>query len=293
MPPATYGRYVAKRIFISYRRDDSAGQTGRLRDILVEQLGDDCVFLDVDNIPLGANFIEELKQEVASCALLFVIIGNQWLSLRDRTGRRRIDNPGDSVRLEVVTALQKNIPVVPILLDGTEIPAADALPMEMKELAFRNGIEINHPTFRADVERLVHKLKPQVGNKRRLSTFEVLLFSFCNWLLFGALAIAIVAISFVPVATLPDYSPSAVRWILFSVAIGNTLFIALVSPPVVAIRLRRAKTWSWPKAWMAIGSSAALFGMFGGMLGSEVGFLAVNVVVSFCWLVLFAGIKRR
>jgi hypothetical protein len=57
---------VTKRIFISYRRDDSAGQTGRLRDILIEELGDDCLFLDVDNIPLGANFVEELKREVAS-----------------------------------------------------------------------------------------------------------------------------------------------------------------------------------------------------------------------------------
>jgi hypothetical protein len=284
---------VTKRIFISYRRDDSAGQTGRLRDILIEELGDDCLFLDVDNIPLGANFVEELKREVASCAMLFVIIGSQWLSLPDRTGRRRIDNPDDYVRVEVATALQKNIPVVPILLDGTEIPAAEALPVGIKELAFRNGIEISHPTFRADVERLVHRLKPQVGNKRRLSTFEVLLFSFCNWLLFGALAVALVAISFVPVATLPAYSPSAVRWILVSVSVGITLFIAFISPPVVAIRLRRAKTWSWPKAWMAIGASAALFGMVGGVLGSEIGFLAVNAVVSFCWLVLFTGIKRR
>lgn len=180
---------------MSYRRQDSAGQTGRLKDILVEELGDDCVFMDVDRIPLGSNFVDELRQEVAGCGLLFVIIGNQCLSLRDSSGRRRIDNPSDFVRIEVVTALQARIPVVPILLDGIPMPAAKDLPADMEELVLRNGIEIDHTTFRPDVERLVDRLKPQVGNVRRLYTFELLLFSFCAWMLGGLLSCTIIGVA--------------------------------------------------------------------------------------------------
>jgi hypothetical protein len=284
---------LRKKIFLSYRRDDSAGQTGRLRDILVEELGDDCVFLDVDNIPLGTNFVEKLTQEVSSCAFLLVVIGSQWLSLRDASGKRRVDNPSDAVRIEVVTALQGNISVVPILLDGTEMPPADSLPEDMKALVVHHGIEINHTTFRPDVDRLVRGLKPSFGDARRLSTFEVLLFSFCAWLFSGLLAIAIVVASIGVVASLPNSSPSAVRWFLGIVAITITLIIAFAGPPIMAMRLKRARNWSWPKAWTAIGSSAGLFGMFGGIEASYPGYLAVNAATSFCWLVVFTLIRRK
>lgn len=284
---------MRKRIFLSYRRNDSAGQTGRLKDILVEKLGDDCVFLDVDNIPLGTNFVEKLTQEVSSCTLLLVVIGSQWLSIQDASGRRRVDNPCDPVRIEVATALQGHISVVPILLDGTEMPLADSLPENMKALVVHHGIEINHTTFRSDVERLVRGLKPSFGDARRLSTFEVLLFSFCAWLLSGLLAIAIEVACIGVVASLPSSAPSAATWILTIVAIAITLVIALAGPPIAAMRLKRVGNWSWPKAWTAIGASAALFGMIGGIEGSILGYLAVNAVISFCWLVVLTLIRRK
>jgi hypothetical protein len=287
---------LRKSIFLSYRRDDSAGQTGRLKDILVEQLGDDCVFLDVDNIPLGANFVEKLTQEVSSCALVLVVIGGQWLSLRDAGGKRRIDNPRDPVRIEVVTALQGNISVVPILLDGMEMPPADSLPDDMKALVVRHGIEINHSTFRSDVDRLVRGLKPSFSDGRRLSTFEVLLFSFCAWLFSGLLAIAFVAVCIGAIVSLPLSPDSAVVTSLAIVAIAIALIIALVGPPIMAMRLKRAKNWSWPKAWAAIGVSGALLGAIwaiGAAEASYLGFLAVNAFVSFCWLAVFTLIRRK
>jgi hypothetical protein len=206
---------------------------------------------------------------------------------------RRIDNPHDPVRIEIVTALQKSIPVVPILLDGTEMPLVDSLPEDMKDLIVRHGIEINHATFRSDVDRLVRGLKPSFSDARRLSSVEVLLFSFCAWLLSGVSSIAIVAACFGVIAALANSLPSAVWWPLVIVAGAITAIIAFAGPPIMAVRLKRRNSWSWPKAWAAIGASAALFGTIGAALASVPGFLFANGLISFCWLVVFVWLKRR
>ena len=118
---------MSKRIFISYRRDDSAGHTGRVFDRLRGEFGQDALFMDVDAIPLGANFVQVLRAEVAKCDVLLAIIGPAWLDARDDDGNRRLDNPIDFVRVEIATALQRDIPVIPILLDGTRMPKLPTL----------------------------------------------------------------------------------------------------------------------------------------------------------------------
>ena len=147
------------KFFISYRRDDSAGHAGRLHDRLQREFGHDLLFMDVDAIPLGANFVKVISEEVAKCDALLAVIGQGWLDARDANGKRRLDNGDDFVRIEIGTALKRGIPVIPILLDGTRIPKADQLPDDLKELALRNGLDIRHASFSQDMERLIRGLK--------------------------------------------------------------------------------------------------------------------------------------
>ena len=150
---------AAGKVFISYRRDDSAGHAGRLHDRLQRELGHDLLFMDVDTIPLGVNFVKVISEEVAKCDVLLAVIGQGWLGARDENGERRLDNGDDFVRIEIGTALKRGIPVIPILLDGTRIPKADQLPDDLKELALRNGLDVRHASFSQDMEWLIRGLK--------------------------------------------------------------------------------------------------------------------------------------
>src|SRR5215472_9545051 len=131
------------KVFISYRREDSAAYAGRIQDRLERDLGHDLVFIDVDHIALGANFVRAVRDEVAQCDVLLAVIGPSWLEVRDEDGTRRLDNPTDFVRIEIAAALQRQISVIPILLDGTRPPRADRLPEELKELTLRNGLNVH------------------------------------------------------------------------------------------------------------------------------------------------------
>jgi TIR domain-containing protein len=151
---------MTSKVFISYRRDDSSGSTGRLHDRLEREFGRDLLFMDVDAaIPLGVNFVKILREEVAKCDVLLAVVGPNWLNARDDKGDRRLDNPNDFVRIEIAAALQRDIPVIPILLDGAKIPKIDQLPDELGELTLRNGLEVRHASFHGDVDRLARGLK--------------------------------------------------------------------------------------------------------------------------------------
>src|SRR5262245_48230435 len=150
---------MAAKVFISYRRDDSAGHAGRVRDRLERELGRDLLFMDVDAIPLGTNFPKVLLEEVAKCGVLLAMIGPNWLDVRDEHKKRRLDDPNDPVRIEIAQALHRGIPVIPILLDNATIPKPDQLPKDLKELASRNGMHIHHASFHDDMNRLIRELK--------------------------------------------------------------------------------------------------------------------------------------
>jgi len=143
------------RIFISYRRADSAGYAGRIYDRLVANFGEDAIFMDVDTIEGGVDFVKVLEDAVQSCDVLIALIGRQWLSIRDTSGKRRLDNPEDFVRIEVATALERNIRVIPVLVDGVEMPRSTDLPENLKALARRNALQVNHHSFNPDVYRLI------------------------------------------------------------------------------------------------------------------------------------------
>lgn len=157
--PLDRGQAVVSKIFISYRRDDSAGYSGRVHDRLQREFGGNPLFMDVDSIPLGVNFSKVLGEEVAKCDTLLAVIGPGWLEARDEKGHRRLDNPDDFVRIEIGKALKRGISVIPILLEGIRVPKADQLPDDLKELALRNGLDVRHASFSEDMDRLIRGLK--------------------------------------------------------------------------------------------------------------------------------------
>jgi hypothetical protein len=126
-------------VFISYRREDTAGEARALFNDLAERLGDKSVFMDVDSIALGRDFRTVLQETTASCDLMLVLIGRNWANARDEGGVARLENPADYVRLEIASGLKRNIAVTPVLVQGARMPEPEKLPVEMRDLAYRNG----------------------------------------------------------------------------------------------------------------------------------------------------------
>lgn len=150
---------MSQKIFISYRRDDSADVTGRIYDRLVAQFGRENIFKDVDSIPFGVDFKEHLTEAVQQCAIQLVVIGRDWLNITDVNGRRRLDDPRDFVRIEVEAALSRKIPVIPLLVMNAAMPDEEHLPSSLASLAYRNGTAIRRdPDFHNDMTRLINGL---------------------------------------------------------------------------------------------------------------------------------------
>jgi TIR domain len=151
-----------RAIFISYRREDTEGHAGRLFRDLAERFGKELVFMDVAGIEPGRDFRRVIEQQVASCGVLLALIGKDWLTVPDAEGRRRLDDPIDFVRLETASALKRDIPVVPVLVHGARIPRPEQLPEDLRELAYRNSVELTHARWDSDVQVLIKALLPYV-----------------------------------------------------------------------------------------------------------------------------------
>jgi len=147
------------RIFLSYRRDDASGHAGRLYDLLADRYGAKQVFMDLDAIPLGSRFGDEIDRAVASCDVLIALMGRGWLEARDGEGSRRLDDPGDYVRREIESALERGVPVVPTCVQGAAIPRPEDLPPTLAPLADRQGFELSDGGWRDDVTRLTRRLE--------------------------------------------------------------------------------------------------------------------------------------
>lgn len=151
------------KIFISYRRDDSSGHVGRLHDALVHHLGADCVFMDIDSIAPGADFVQVLQYSLEQSAVVVVVMGGRWVGPRP-DGTRRIDDANDFVRLEVAKALSDpNVRVLPVLVNRAEMVSEDSLPDVLKPLARRNAIEISDIRWAHDTKLLADEITRTPG----------------------------------------------------------------------------------------------------------------------------------
>jgi hypothetical protein len=142
-------------IFISYRREDSPGYAGRLRDRLNERFGSNTVFRDIDSIAPGIDFVDQIGKAVGSCDVLLAVIGNNWLTASTKDGHQRLYDPHDLVRQEIQEALSRNIRVIPVLVAGATMPSADDLPPEITTLARKQAFELSDSRWDYDVARLL------------------------------------------------------------------------------------------------------------------------------------------
>ena len=146
---------AAGRVFISYRREETAYAAGWLFDRLVDRFGRGQNYKDIDSIQLGDDFVEVITTAVASCDVLLALIGEQWLTITDEHGTARLDNPDDFLRLEIEAALTRDVRVIPILVAGARMPRPDQLPPSLAKLARRQALELSPSHFEFDTSRLL------------------------------------------------------------------------------------------------------------------------------------------
>jgi len=150
---------VTGKIFINYRRGDDPQAAGRLFDRLQDVFKPEQLFLDVDNIAPGLDFVRVLDERVAECDVVLAIIGKSWLEARKESGTRRLDDPDDFVRIEITSALNQGKRVVPVLIGDAQMPRAEDLPEALRPLTRRNAVRLTHERFRADTQGLVKSLQ--------------------------------------------------------------------------------------------------------------------------------------
>jgi YVTN family beta-propeller protein len=150
-------------VFISYRRGPTSSDAGRLYDRLSDRFGASQVFMDVDTIEPGVDFIERIEGFVSGCAAMVIVIGPDWIVSTDREGRRRLDHPDDLVRREVQAGLERGVRAIPVLVNGAVMPTAGELPEPIAPLARRNAIELRHVRWHDDVRQLEEALDDCLG----------------------------------------------------------------------------------------------------------------------------------
>ena len=148
------GAGLTQGIFLSYRREDAAPYARLLQRELKERFPDARVFMDLDSIEAGLDFAELIGRAVDSCAVLVALIGRQWVTLTDREGHRRLDNPDDYVCFEVQRALERGVRVIPVLVDGANPPGQQELPFELRKLARLNAHKLSYGSYQYDADQL-------------------------------------------------------------------------------------------------------------------------------------------
>lgn len=146
------------QIFISYRREDGSASAGRISDRLLKTFSQHDIFMDVDSIGAGEDFVRVIEEAVSKCEVLIAVIGHNWLNLVDKKGGRALDNPHDFVRIEIRAALQRDIRVIPVLVENASMPAIEDLPDDLQPLARRNALQVDHAGFNEDIQRLIEAI---------------------------------------------------------------------------------------------------------------------------------------
>ena len=150
---------MSGQIFISYRRQESRWSARSLHDRLCRDFDPEQIFMDIDTIGLGEDFVEAIETTVAKCGVLIAVIGNNWLASKDDHGNRQLDNPEDFVRMEIGAALKRKIRVIPVLVDGALMPQSTDLPEDLKPLVRRNALLITETSFDGDCQRLATAIR--------------------------------------------------------------------------------------------------------------------------------------
>ena len=213
-----------KRVFISYRRSDSAGHAGRLYDYLKNYFGAEKIFFDVDTIKPGVDFEQKIKTELDNSDAVLVLIGDQWLGIKDMNGNRRLDDPHDYVRLEVEAALTKDIAVIPVLLRGVLMPGEKDLPEKLCDLSRRNAIKLSDENWNSDLRMLTAILKNVLGipgslKEQRIKRYRQIVF------ILSILGATLSIVNNFIFAGSPTILRNAVKFVYLVLLAGNTVFV--------------------------------------------------------------------
>jgi hypothetical protein len=146
-------------LFLSYRRNDAGAHARLLKVQFHAHLPDLEVFMDVDSIELGTDFQEAIEEGVNSCCALIALIGPKWLEICDEAGRRRLEDPGDYVRFEIRTALERGTRVIPVLVDGARALSPAQLPDDIRKLARLNAHKMSYDRYEYDASRLIDVIR--------------------------------------------------------------------------------------------------------------------------------------
>lgn len=155
------------KIFVSYRRQDASGEAGRLVDNLEEVFGSEAVFLDVETLEAGLDFVQAIDQALNNCKVLIAIIGPHWANIRDTDGNLRLFNEGDFIRIEISAALERDIRVIPVLVNGARMPSDSELPEELKALNRRHAHELSSSRWKYDTDQLVTVLSKIIEPQKK------------------------------------------------------------------------------------------------------------------------------
>jgi hypothetical protein len=228
------------RVFVSYRRQDSAHETDRIRERLASTLGSRAVFTDTHSIPVGENFRQHIDRALSRCDVLLVVIGWRWLNARNGQGEARLHQEDDPVRLEIELAFSRGIPVIPVLVGNAIVPRADELPVSISELSSINGIPLRpDPYFGQDIKRLIGAVKTAGG----LSVLQRIRNSPARWVLH-----ALSTIGKILVAGAASYPVgvviSAIGTMPFSIPPYDWRSVTLVVlPTLLGVALLRRRSW--------------------------------------------------
>jgi hypothetical protein len=266
--PAT--RKSPGRIFINYRRDDSGGYAGRLADSLNRWFGDGRVFRDVDGIVAGANFEEVLQRTALEADAMIVLIGRHWTSLADAQGRPRIQDPEDWVAREISTAIERGIPVYPVLVESAPMPRAEELPSALRPLVLYNAMSISDQRWSLDVTRLARVVAFDLPGSAAERTLRLV-----QWVVTLALVLAIAGTAGVVAFNLAAHTPAecdaARRAALpLSLALSGVSFVVVTGVAMVLLFVARlfqaaARRWIYAAVAIALGGTLASWLAFGAM----------------------------
>lgn len=272
------------KIFISYRRDDSADVCGRITDHLIGRFGKSAIFKDVDSLHGGEQFPARLQAALQQCDIALVVIGRQWLTIPDAAGRRRLDDPGDFVRYEVEQLLRRGIAVIPVLVQQAALPAAHELPPALAALSAYPPVVVRpDPYFRQDVQSLASTiaglLRAAASKRQRVIPHP--------WLLAAAL-IGLVSTSVALILNISlTTSNKSAAYNALGLAFFVSYFFVLIGAPFQAIQ---HKQWPWLALLIAF---LAVPLVVSAINGNDLHALAITEVAAFAVVGVFSAFGPR
>jgi hypothetical protein len=259
--PAT--RRAPGRIFINYRRDDTGGAAGRLSDSLERYFGPHRVFRDVGGIEAGADFEDVLHNTAQAADAMIVLIGRQWTRVAGDDGRARLHDPNDWVAREITAAIERKIPIYPVLVESAVMPRAEELPAALKPLTRYNAISISDQRWALDVTRLARIVAIDIPGSRAERTLIAV-----QWVVSLALTLAIVVPALL--VMLDEVQGRAAEHALYSRAVSGVPFV-VISACVVLLLFHARLVDAGARRWVHVAAAAGLVGTLAAFLWAGLG----------------------